>query len=108
VVFGVRDGCLEGAKALAIKPRHEEPTSLLDHTGANGGDLGWRLTLPKDDLRQGITQAAMVVDLGEADVFVRQMTQRVKSGLGTQSASRHFIEERFQLFVDFSYPPEAW
>ena len=48
---------------------------------ADGGDLLRRLTQPQDDLGQVVAQRAVVVDLGEAYVLVRQVAQLVDGGV---------------------------
>jgi len=47
---------------------------LLDEPLADGGNLVRRLAQAEDDLRQVIAYAAVVIDLGEVEVFVRQVT----------------------------------
>jgi hypothetical protein len=44
----------------------------------------------------------MVVYLGEAQVFVRQMPQLVQSGINAKRAAGDGIEERAELFVNGS------
>jgi hypothetical protein len=47
---------------------------LLDEALADGRNLVGRLAQAQDDLGQVIADAAMVVDLCEVQVFVRQVT----------------------------------
>jgi hypothetical protein len=74
VVLGVRDDSLEGTKAFAFETRDKQTAGLFNQARANRRDLVWRLAQAQDDFRQVIAYAAMVVDLGEIEVFVRQVT----------------------------------
>src|SRR5581483_11739944 len=58
-----------------------------------------RLALAEDDLRQVVAQGAVVVDLGEADVLIRQVPQFVESGVDAERAGRHGVEEGAELVV---------
>jgi len=73
VVLGVGHDSLKGTEGLAVDARNEEAAGPLDEAFANGGYLVRRLAEAEDDFREDVADAAMVVDLREAQVFVGQV-----------------------------------
>jgi hypothetical protein len=63
-------------------------------------DLLRRLTEAENYLGEDVSQAAMVVDLGEIEVFVRQMPQLIDGAVDAQGAVGDRFEQRFQLLVN--------
>jgi hypothetical protein len=94
VVFGVGDDGLEGAKALAFEAGDEETPRLRHEALAYGGNLLGRLAEAEDDLRQVVTNAAVVVELGEVEVFVRQVTELRQRLLNVDGAVRDLLQEQ--------------
>jgi hypothetical protein len=93
MVTGVRDRRLEGSEAGVIDPGDEDTVGAFGKPGRNRRDLVRRLAETEDYLRQGVAQAAVVVDLGETKVFVRNEAQVFESGLDAKAAARNGIEQ---------------
>ena len=108
VVLGVRDGGLQGAKAFAVervtRRRPERSTSCC----ADGGDLRRRLALRRARPPARVAQAAVVVDLREAEVLVGQVAQLVEGGLDTEASGENGLQQEPELLVNGEYPAILW
>jgi hypothetical protein len=67
--------------------RGEDVAASLGHAGKDGGDLGGGLAGGEDHLGHASAQGAMVVELGEAEVFEGQIFEAVE-GIADGSAAR--------------------
>ncbi len=56
-------------------------------------DLVARLTLCEDHLRETLPERAMVIHLGEAEVFVGQMPQLVERSADAERSAANLLEE---------------
>lgn len=72
---------------------------VVGEAGPDGGDLRRGFALTQHDLGEGVAQAAMVIDLGEAEVFVREAAQVVEGGVDAQRAGRYSAEKGPELVV---------
>ncbi len=99
VVDGVRYGRAQGSERFPGQACNEETARTLNETRADRGDLLRRLAVAEDDFGQGVAQAAVVVDLGEAQVLVGQVAQRLDRGVDAETAGGDALEERSQLCV---------
>ncbi len=52
-----------------------------DDAFGDGGDLAGRLSRPKDDLRETLAEAAVVIDAGEAQILERGLAQKLKKAV---------------------------
>lgn len=75
MVNGIREPALHDGIDLRGNPRDQETAGALDEPLGDLGDLRRCLPNPEDDLRQSFTQSPVVIDLGEAEVFVGQKAQ---------------------------------
>ena len=50
--------------------------------GENGGELSGSFALRKNDLGHSVAKGAVVVDVGESEVFKRQMAKTIESSIG--------------------------
>ena len=66
---------------------------MLGQAGEYAQNLRGRLSFSENDLRHAVAQRAMVVHLGEAEVFERQVTQPIDGVVRRQFALAHLLEE---------------
>src|SRR5437870_712025 len=100
MVLRVRHGGFERRKALGIEPRDKEAAVLFREAGAYRRNLLRALAQAKDHLRQSVTQGAVMVYLGEANVFVRQAPEVFERRLRTQPAGSDGVEQGAEFFVN--------
>jgi hypothetical protein len=99
VVRGVRKGLSDSCKVVGSGARDEQAVGpLCEATGYLSRLLG-RLPLREDDLGQGVAEPAMVIDLGEADVLVRQEAQLFDRRFDARRAGSDRIEEMTKLLL---------
>ena len=94
MVFGVRYGRLQGTKALTVQASDQQPSRAPHEALADRGNFRWRLAEGKDYLGQEIAQSTMVVNLGEVQVFVREVAQIIQRGVHAQGTIRNCVEEQ--------------
>jgi hypothetical protein len=100
VVLGVGDRPLQGGEAVAAEAGYQEAVCLPKDAFADRGDLVGSLALTEDYFRKGVAQAAVMVDLGEAEVLVRQVTELVKGSVDAERTRSDGIEEGPELVVN--------
>jgi hypothetical protein len=76
------DGCDCGVR-VGGGPGDEEILSGIDDSFRDCGDLPGGLALPEDHLREALTDAAVMIDPGETEIFKGAVAQKLKEpGLG--------------------------
>jgi hypothetical protein len=85
----------------AIGPCHEERIAPIHDARGDGRDLGRTFAYAENDLWKALTQGAMVVDSGKAQVFERKRPKASCHGLvgvgRTELATGHALEEVTQF-----------
>ena len=105
VVDRVGQALLHRAICFDVGARDEHAVALRSETLGDSRDLLRRLALAEDDLRVAGAQRAVVINAGEAEVFVRQVTQAGECVVRADIAAVNGFEHLFQaLFVD-GWPP---
>ena len=104
MVLDIRYGRLQRPVALTIESCHQQPARAVRQRPADRGDLIRRFALAQDDLRQAIAQLAMVVDLRETEVLVRQMAQIGERLFNVEAASLDGFQQMSQLVVNSGNP----
>ncbi len=66
---------------------------MLRQPGKDGRHLGRGLARPEDHFRHSVAQGAMVVHIGESQVFEGKMAQAVDGGVGRKLALADLLEE---------------
>ena len=106
VVAGVGDGSEHGARGFGLEAGDQQAVGAFEQRLGDGDDLLRALTLPEDDFGHPVAQRAVVVDPGEADIFVWQVLQAVQSrihaGAALGDGGKQFTES--VLFDDVSPP----
>ena len=77
----VGDGAAERG-GLRVGPRDEQAVRAREHLLRGGDDLRRGLAVGEDDLRERVTEGAMVVDAGEADVAVGKVGSSAAASAG--------------------------
>ena len=62
-------------------------------SGEDFGDLGGRFAFAEDNFGHALAKGAMVVELGEAEVFERKMTETLNSLVGRELFGPDFMEQ---------------
>src|SRR5512140_1744816 len=70
-------------------------------------DVGSGFALSEDDLRHADPNGAMVVNLGEAEVFEREVLELLDRIVGRDLTLFDLLEELFQLIRFHAYEPES-
>ena len=86
-VLGSPNFFLYGGELLLIGAGGKDIAALFGQLCENGCDLYWSLTLAQNDFGHSVPQGAMVVDLGESEVFKRQMAQARYGVVGSEFAT---------------------
>jgi hypothetical protein len=86
VVGGVREGGAHGLVRFERGAGDEHAVGAFGEAGGDRGGLVGRLALGEDDLGEGVTEGAVVVDLGEPDVLVGEEAQFFEGGLDAPGA----------------------
>ena len=89
-----------GASDENIVPR----VFLLEHGADDFGDLLRRFAFGENDFREALTQGAMMVHLGEAEVFKRQVLEAFDDSGRRELSSPH----GFQKFQQFCLIHDVW
>jgi hypothetical protein len=76
--------------------RGQDVAASLGHAGKDGGNLGGRLACGEDNFRHSSAQGAMVVELGEAEVFEGQVLEAIDGIANGSAPVADFVEESFE------------
>ena len=85
--------------AFAIGARNQDVTGVSYQALRDGHHLFRSLTFGEDDLWHAMTKGAMVVDLGEAEVFKGHMAHAAHGCLDIHCAGAHLFKQRAQLVL---------
>ena len=75
--------------------------TLREQRAGNRDDLSRRLTQPEKDFRHAVAQRAMVVHLGESEVFEGQMADAFERFIHIRRTGANIFEQRTQLIFTF-------
>ena len=87
----------DGVEALARSPRRQHVSAGRGHARKNGGHLVGSFPGSEDHLGHAGAQAAMMIELGETQVFEWQDAQLLHGIVNVDTAFAHFIEQRLDL-----------
>ena len=59
----------------------------------NSGEVSWRLAFSEDDLRHACAQSAVVIHLGESQIFEGKMAQALDRFIGSKLAPSDLLEQ---------------
>ena len=93
MVDGVREALFEGGEDIGADPRHQEAAGAFRQPGGYSDHLLRRLALAQHHLRQVVAEGAVVVQLGEAQVFVGEETQVLQRLLDRGRAAGYRLQE---------------
>lgn len=65
---------------------------LFEHGAGDPGDLLRSFALPEDDFGEALTQRAMMVDFGEAQIFKRKMLEALEGSAAGQFPALHRLQ----------------
>ena len=98
VEFCLSDARRHGLERAPIGARDEQAVARGDDALGDGGDLVRRLSRPKNDFRASLSERAVVIDAGEAQVLERGLAQKLKEavlrGLRREGAGADVGEKR--------------
>jgi hypothetical protein len=92
VVAGIRQALAHGGRLCGRSARHKQAAAVRGDAFGDRGHLLRRLAHAEHDFREAVAQAAMVIDLGEAEVFVGEETQALDSGGDADVAAPDAVE----------------
>ncbi len=81
------------ANCFSLAARGQNIAAMFRKPGKNSRHLRGSLAFSKDNFGHAGAQGAMMVDLGEAEVFERQMAQARDRVIGRELALAHLLEE---------------
>jgi len=81
------------SRALAVRPRDQHVRRIIEQALRDGHHLLRRLALGEDHLGHAVTQRAMMVHFGEAQVFEGHMPHADHSRIDIHSAAAHLLEQ---------------
>jgi hypothetical protein len=99
VVHGVWHGFLNLVETALIRSRNQDAIRAAGEARGNFRDLPGRLSLSQDDLRKGVAEGAMMVDLCETDVLVGQQAQLRNGGLDACGAGGDALQKISNLML---------
>jgi hypothetical protein len=99
VVDRVLDLGRDGLVRQPVRARDEHAVGAFDEAAGDLGGLRGLLSLRQDDLRERVAQRAVVVDLGETDVLVREQAQVIDGRLNARRAGGDAFEQLAQLLL---------
>jgi len=73
--------------------RGQDIATILGQPRENLGDLRWSLPFSENHFGHAGAEAAMVIDLGEAEIFERQMAQAIDSIVRLEFAAADLLEK---------------
>jgi hypothetical protein len=79
--LGVGQRCNNGIESRPIRARDEQAMATRDDSLSDSGNLLRGLSWAKDDLGESLTQASMVIDTREPEVFERRLAQELKEAV---------------------------
>ncbi len=71
----------------------EDVAAVFGEAGKNSGDLRRRLAFAENDFGHADAQGAVMIDLGEAEIFEGQMTQARNGVVGRELALAYLFEK---------------
>src|SRR5580692_5508728 len=86
------------ADLLWRNPRRQDIIAVLRQPAENFGEMGGILSRAKDHLRHADAQRAMVIDVGEAEIFEGEMAEFLDGLVGGDFAAAYVVEELFEGF----------
>jgi len=92
-VFGLRMLAPQTFGCRSIGARHQDVLGFVEQTGDYGADLIGCFAFAKNDLRNPVPQGAMVIDLGEAQIFKRQVAHAFHGGVDIHRPGAHLFEQ---------------
>jgi len=66
---------------------------MLREAGEDFGGVRRSLAFRQNDFGHTDAQRAVMIDLGEAEIFERQVSQAIDGGIGRELALAHLLEE---------------
>ena len=92
-VFGGAYFLLDCGELFFVGVRGQDVAAMLGQPRENLGDLRRSLAFSEDHFGHAGAEAAMVIDLGKAQIFERQMAQAVYCLVGRELAVADLLEE---------------
>ena len=96
MVNGVRQAFLDRAIHLDARAGDEQPVAARDEPLSDGRHLLRRLALAENDLGEALAQGAVMIQRGEAQVFVGKVSQALESFVDRQIAVADRLQQLFQ------------
>ena len=106
-VLGLRMLALETLGGGRIGARDENVLGLVEQARDDGADLVGSLALAEDDFRNSVPQRAMMIDLGEAQVFERQVAQAFDGRVDVHRSGADLFEQAAQMILIHTSPSVA-
>ena len=78
---------------LPTYPRRQDVAAVFGQTGKDGRHLGRSLARTENHFRHPVTQGAMVIQVGESQIFEGKMAQAVNRGVGRKLALSYLVEQ---------------
>jgi len=109
VMDGPGNGVEDGARRFGRDAGDQQAVRAFGELRRDADDLLDGFTFAEDDFWRPVAEGAVVVEFGVADVFVREVAQRVEGGVDVGVAVGNGGEEIAQaLFVDGDAPVRGW
>src|SRR5947207_478339 len=86
-------------KNLRVSTRDQNimaATFVAQHGAYNLRDLRWRLALGKHDFRVSLPQRAVMINLGEVQIFIRKVLQSLDGPRRRKFSRGHFFQQSLQ------------
>jgi hypothetical protein len=96
MVYRVREAFLDCAVHFNVRACDEQPVAVGGQPLGDGRNLFGRLTLAENDFWEAFTQRPVMVDGGEAQVFVGQVPQALECFVDGQAAVADRLQQLFE------------
>jgi len=96
MVNGIRKAFLDRAIHLDARAGDEQPVAARDEPLSDGRHLLRRLALAENDLGEALAQGTVMIQRGEAQVFVGKVSQALESFVDRQIAVADRLQQLFQ------------
>src|SRR6202020_1200006 len=91
-ILDAADFLFYGRELFSVGAGGENIAAMFGEARENLRDLHWCFTFTENNLRHACAQGAMMIDLGEAEIFKRQMAQAGDAFIGRELAPADIVK----------------
>ncbi len=108
VELGAGFDCEDRIEHFTSSASGEDVASGLGHAGEDGCYLGGGFAGGKDDLGHTGAEGAVMIDLGETEIFERKIAEAVEGFVDRRAALADFVEQRFDAGAIHFLGASSW